>query len=328
MYIKAFCSVTDLYFLLKFSLFVVNKKEPMGDSQGVVKLDWNFEGWRDKTKAIKEEIKRQSEANELFFVKNAKKINLADLQESTGNIYTFGIMGMSGSAVVNLLRHVIMEYREKDSGPFYLKFAADKKFKVELMPTPLLPGNGLIKVVGRLKYYDYPEMCTLLSKSGVTSKGLGDMCYKLNTSGMKSALFNAVSPMNELHFMLLFEIARRLVRGADGKPISTDPPLDLLPVGVIIGRIIEMLRLEKDAALSYERLFGAQQELNWFTEPNIILKRKKMQAINSLYFEKFVKGQADEVPFIRRFQEENKNGYIIKTLQDYLDDLEEIFGKM
>lgn len=120
----------------------------MGDSQGVVKLDWNFEGWRDKTKAVKEEIKRQSEANDLFFVKNAKKINLADLQESTGNIYTFGIMGMSGSAVVNLLRHVIMEYREKDSGPFYLKFAVDKKFKVELMPTPLLPGNGLIKVVG------------------------------------------------------------------------------------------------------------------------------------------------------------------------------------
>ena len=281
----------------------------MGDSQGVVKLDWNFEGWRDKTKAIKEEIKRKSEANELFFVKNAKKINLADLQESTGNIYTFGIMGMSGSAVVNLLRHVIMEYREKDSGPFYLKFAADKKFKVELMPTPLLPGNGLIKVVGRLKYYDYPEMCTLLSKSGVTSKGLGDMCYKLNTSGMKSALFNAVSPMNELHFMLPFKIARRLGRGADGKPISTDPPLELLPVG----RIIEMLRLEKDAALSYERLFGAQQELNWFTEPNIILKRKKMQAINSLYFEKFVKGQADEVPFIRRFLEENKKGIHYKN---------------
>ena len=309
MYIKAFCSVTDLYFLLKFSLFVVNKKKPMGDSQDVVKLDWNFEGWRDKTKAIKEEIKRQSEANELFFVKNAKKINLADLQESTGNIYTFGIMGMSGSAVVNLLRHVIMEYREKDSGPFYLKFAADKKFKVELMPTPLLPGNGLIKVVGRLKYYDYPEMCTLLSKSGVTSKGLGDMCYKLNTSGMKSALFNAVSLMNELHFMLPFKIARRLGRGADGKPISTDPPLELLPVA----RIIEMLRLEKDAALSYERLFGAQQELNWFTEPNIILKRKKMQAINSLYFEKFVKGQADEVPFIRRFLEENKKGIHYKN---------------
>ena len=67
-----------------------------------MKLDWNFEGWRDKTKAIKEEIKRKSEANELFFVKNAKKINLADLQESTGSIYAFGIMGMSGSAVLNI----------------------------------------------------------------------------------------------------------------------------------------------------------------------------------------------------------------------------------
>lgn len=301
----------------------------MGDSKDVVKLDWNFEGWKDKTKAMKEEIKRQSEANELFFVKNAKEVNLASLLESS-SIYTFMIMGMSGYAVVNLLRSITKEYREKDSGPFFLKFAADKKFKVELMPTTLCPGHGLIKVVGRLKYYDYPEMCSLLTKSGVTSKGLGDMCYKLNTKGMKSALYNAVSPMNELHFMLLFEIARRLVRDTNGKPISTEPALDLLPVGVIVGRIIELLRLEKEkeAVLSYEKVFGAQQELNWFTEPNIILKRKKMQEINKVYFEQFVKGQESEVPFIRRFLEENKNGYIIKTLQGYLDELKEVFGEM
>lgn len=245
----------------------------MAERNDVVKLDWNFEGWKDKTKAIKEEFKRQSEANEIFFVKNAKEINLAQFQES--NIYTFAIMGLSGIAVVNLLRRIIMEYREKDSGPFLLKFAADKKFKVELMPTALCPGHGLIKLVGRLKYYDYPEMCSLLSKSGVTNKGLGDMCYKLNTKGMKSALFNAVSPMNELHFMSLFEIARRLVRDSNGKPITTEPALDLLPSGVIIGRMIELLRVEKDAVLSYEKVFGAQQELNWVSEPNTIFWLKK-----------------------------------------------------
>ena len=300
----------------------------MAESDRVVKLEWKMEGWKDKTKALKEEMKRQSEANELFFVKNAKEINLADFQESHSNKYTFGIMGMTGAAVVNLLRRIIMEYRETDSGPYFMKFAADKKFKVELMPTALYPGHGLIKVVGRLKYYSYPEMCCLLAKSGVTSKGLGDMTYKLNTKGMKSALFNAVSPMNELHFMLLFEIARRLVRDSDGKPVSTDPALDLLPVGVVIGRVIELLRVEKDAVLSYEKVFGDQQPLNWFTENNTILKRQKMAAINKMYFEKFVKGQEEEVPFIRRFLEENKNGYIIKTLEGYLDDLKEVFGEM
>lgn len=300
----------------------------MAEASNIVKLEWGLEGWKDKTKAIKEEIKRQSEANELFFVKNAKEINLTEFQESPNKIYTFGIMGMSGAAVVNLLRRIIMEYREKDSGPFFFKFAADKKFKVELMPTALFPGHGLIKVVGRLKYYSYPEMCCLLAKSGVTSKGLGDMTYKLNTRGMKSALFNAVSPMNELHFMLLFEIARRLVRDSNGKPVSTDPAIDLLPVGVIIGRIIELLRVEKDAVLSYEKVFGDHQQLNWFTENNTIIKRQRMQAINKIYFDKFVKGQENEVPFIRRFLEENKNGYIIKTLQGYLDDLKEVFGEI
>ena len=312
-------------FPISFSSLKENERT-MGDSKDVEKLDWNFEGWKDKTKAMKEELKRQSEANELFFVKNAKAMNLADFQEV--NSHTFSIMGMSGATLVNLLRCIIMENREKDSGPFFLKFAADKKFKVELMPTALCPGHGLIKVVGRLKYYDYPEMCALLSKSGVTSKGLGDMCYKLNTKGMKSALFNAISPINELHFMLLFEVARRLVRDSNGQSMSTDPALDLLPTGVIIGRIIELLRMEKDAVLSYEKVFGAQQELNWVSEPNLILKRKKMQEINKLYFEKLVRGQENEVPFIRRFLEENKNGYIIKTLKGYLDDLKEVFGEM
>ena len=109
--------------------------------------------------------------------------------------------------------------------------------------------------VGRLKYYSYPEMCSLLAKSGVTNKSLGDMTYKLNTKGMMSALFNAGSPMNELHFMLLFEIARRLVRDSDRKLVSTDPALDLLPVGFVIGRVIELLRVEKDVVLSYEKAY-------------------------------------------------------------------------
>ena len=100
----------------------------MGESDSVVKLEWKMEGWKDKTKALKEEMKRQSEANELFFVKNAKEINLTEFQESHSNKYTFGIMGMTGAAVVNLLRRIIMEYRETDSGPYFMKFAADKKF--------------------------------------------------------------------------------------------------------------------------------------------------------------------------------------------------------
>ena len=300
----------------------------MGESEMVVRLEWDLEGWKNSTKATKEEFKRQCEANELFFVKNAKKIDLTSFQESPENIYTFSIMGMTGAALVNLLRCVIMEYREKDSGPFFFKFAADKKFRVELMPTALHPGHGLIKVVGRLKYYSYPDMCALLSKSGVTNKGLGDMVFKLNTKGMMSAFFNAISPLNELHFMLLFEVARRLVRDSNGKPLSTDPALDLLPVGVIIGRIIELLRVEKESVLNYEKLFGTQQEHNWFIENNTILKRQKMMALNKIYFEKIIKAQENEISFIRRFMEENKNGYIIKTLKGLLEDLKEVFGEM
>lgn len=165
-------------------------------------------------------------------------------------------MGLSGVVVVNFLCCIIMEYWEKDSGFFLLKFVVDKKFKVELMLIVFCLGYGLIKFVGWLKYYDYFEMCFLLFKSGVINKGFGDMCYKLNIKGMKLVFFNVVSFMNEFYFMLLFEIVWRLVWDFNGKLIIMEFVLDLFLFGVIIGCMIELLRVEKDVVLSYEKVFG------------------------------------------------------------------------
>lgn len=296
--------------------------------KGVFCLGEHVEGWVDKTKAAKEEIKRQSEANETFFVKNAKTIELASFQDSAVDVYTFNMIGMTGAALINLLRHVIVTYRDKESWPFYFKFAHDKKFKVELMPTPQQPGNGLVKVVGRLKYYSYPDMCAILTKSGVTSKGLGQMTFKLNTEGMKSAMHNVISPINELHFMLLFEVARRLVRDEDGQPVGTEPALDQLPVGVVVGRIIHML-LTDDELLDYNKVFGSRGEFNCFSDPiNAILRRKQILALNKLYFEEIVQPEKAEDGVLRQFLEENKAGYVIKTVQGYLNELRNNFGEV
>lgn len=165
-------------------------------------------------------------------------------------------MGMIGVVVVNFLCCIIMEYWEMDSGFYFMKFVVDKKFKVEFMFIELYLGYGLIKVVGRLKYYLYLEMCFLLVKSGVMSKGLGDMIYKLNIKGMKFVLFNVVSFMNEFYFMLLFEIVWRLVWDFDGKFVLIDFVFDFFLVGVVIGCVIEFLCVEKDVVLSYEKVFG------------------------------------------------------------------------
>lgn len=144
-------------------------------------------------------------------------------------------MGMSGVVIVNFFCVIIMEYCEIDSGFYYFKFVVDKRFKVEFMFIVFYFGYGLIKVVGRLKYYFYYEMCVLLVKSGVISKGFGDMMYKLNIKGMKFVLFNVVSFMNEFYFMLFFEIVWRLVWDLNGKLVLIDFVFDLFFLGVIIG---------------------------------------------------------------------------------------------
>ena len=295
-------------------------------SKGVYELGDAHEGWMDRTKAAKKEYKRQCEANETFFVKEAPKLVLSDYLENPEDMCTFNITGMKASVIVNLLRCVIEEYRTKeDSDPFLFKFAEDKKFRLELMPTAGQPGNGLVRVVGNIKYYGYPEMNDILHKAGVTSKGLGDLLFKLNTQGIKSALFNDISPMNVLHFMLLFEIARRLVRGPNGKPISTDPTVDKVPTGFVISRMIELSRHNE---LDFADVLSSHKPYNAFIEINPVLKQKKVVLLNGRYFEHLVMATQDTPEEVRKFFGGTKKGYVLKTLEGSLHELKELFGSV
>ena len=294
----------------------------------VLDFGYQFQGWKDRTKALKTEFQRQCLANEQFFVTEPPPVDPSAFLEDPDNESTFLITGMKASAIVNLLRCLIIQCRHKSGGPFYFKFADDKKFKLELIPTDAKPGNGLLKVVGRMKYTTYPEMSGMLRKAGVTSKGLGDMIFKLNTQGMKSAFYNAISPMNELHFMMLFEVARRLVRGGDGQPISTEPEDEKMPYGVIMARIIKLLQTEENGHFAYEDLFNVQGKYNCFTDPNIIKRKQKINALNVAFFEKIVKPLSSENEAMEIFLQSQKNSVVIKTTQGYLQELREAFGEV
>ncbi|XP_032221325.2 uncharacterized protein LOC116603754 isoform X2 [Nematostella vectensis] len=292
--------------------------------KGVFRLGEGVEGWLDKTKAVKEEYKRQCEANEQFFVKEAAPVKMAPLNDPSEGKIILDIKGLKGYELVNLLRCVIDQYRNTELGPFFFQFADDKKFKLELMPTASQPGNGLVKSVGRLKYYSYPDMCNMLVNAGVTSKGLGNMISKLNTEGMKSALHNQISPINELHFMLMFEVAKRLVRGPHGFPVASQPELDQLPIGVAIARMI-ILFCKGKTYLDYETVFGAQDKYNPFLDTSVVLRRQKIVALNKAFFEAEVRGQIKELPLIGQFLKYH-NGYVLKSVEGYLQELRDAFG--
>ena len=295
-------------------------------SNGTYELGVNIEGWTDRAKATKEEYRRQCEANEVFFVKEAPRFNLSDYIENIEDTCTFNITGLNAAVIVNLLRCVIEEYRtDENSGPFLFKFAEDKKFRLELLPTAGQPGNGLIRVVGKLKYYNYPEMNDVLHKAGVTNKGLGDMLLKLNIQGIRSALFNDISPINELHFMLLFEIARKLVQGPNGKPVSTNPAVDNVPTGLVISRMIELLRQNE---VDFANVLSFEGQYNSFIEVNPVLKKKKIVLLNGCYHDHVVMAAHSSSEKVKTFLDEAKQNYVIKTLEGYLHELTEFFGSM
>jgi hypothetical protein len=290
---------------------------------GVFNIGHNLEGWVDKAKGIKEEYRRQSIANEQYFIKNVPQLDLKSLNTSADpSRFIFNVSGLKGIEIVNLLRCTINEYKDDELGPVYFQFAEDKKFKLELLPTATQPGNGLIKTVGRLKYYTYPDMNQMLKAGGVTSKGLGIMLQKLNTTGLKSALHNQISPMNELHFMLLFEIAKRLVRDPNGFSMSSEPELDQLPIGVAVSRMITLFCRGK-SYLDYQDVFGSQDKYNPFADSSVVLRRQKINALNKAFFEFEIKTQVENV-FIGMFLK-NHNGHVIKTVDGYLEELDMAF---
>ncbi|KAK3747541.1 hypothetical protein QZH41_004801 [Actinostola sp. cb2023] len=273
---------------------------PLEEKQkGVFWLGPDLEGWIDKTKALKEEFRRQSDANEMYFYKNLPQLDVKSLNISdNASKYIYNVTDLKGVDVVNLIRCVINEYREFEAGPFFFQFAEDKKFKLELLPTATQPGNGLIKTVGRRKYYTYHDICSMLKTAGVTSKGLGIMLQKLNTSGLKSALHNQISPMNELHFMLLFEIARRLVRGPHGFSMASEPEIDQLPIGVAVARMITLF-CKGNYCLNYEAVFGAGDKYNPFVDNSVVLRKQKIYALNKIFFD--AESFLSHCPFGRTF---------------------------
>lgn len=298
---------------------------PLEEKQkGVFWLGPDLEGWLDKTKALKEEFRRQSDANEMYFAKNQPKLDLRGLNISEDpSKFIYNVLDLKGIEIVNLIRSILNEYHHSETGPFFFQFGEDKKFKLELLPTATQPGNGLIKSVGRRKYYAYPDICAMLKSAGVTSKGLGIMLQKLNTSGLKPAMHNQISPMNELHFMLLYEISRRLVRGPHGFSLSTEPEFDQLPIGPAVARMITLF-CKGNYCLNYEAVFGVQDKFNPFIDTSVVLRRQKIYALNKLFYDAEIRSQASDNPYISKFLKYH-NGYIIKTTTGFMEELDMAF---
>ena len=215
-------------------------------------------------------------------------------QDWTGKVYD--ITGFYGQKVVALLSLIVNDKDQFTKGKtFYLlirpspKDEVEELFRFKAAPSPHQPGNAvvLLRPRGRERFKrgsakSYEELNGALKAS---YEKLDDGGRKFSdttsfASNMKQLFKNNAQiddlpqPTFEAYMILLFEIARRLVKIE--KPSERKEEFDVLPIGSAIARLIKLLDLR---LCSFEQVFLQGSKFHCFTgKPHV--RRKAIEEIN------------------------------------------------
>ena len=217
-------------------------------------------------------------------------------QDWTGKVYD--ITGFYGQKVVALLSLIVNDKDQFTKGKtFYLlirrspKDEVEELFRLKADPSPDQPGNAVVflrprrrkrfkrgsaksyeELNGDLKaFYEKPD--DEGRKFSDTTSFARDMkqLFKNNAAQID----DLPQPTFEAYMILLFEIARRLVKIE--KPSESKEEFDVLPIGSAIARLIKLLELRNQC--SFEEVFLQGSRFHCFTgKPDV--RRKAIEEIN------------------------------------------------
>ena len=189
-------------------------------------------------------------------------------------IYLYDITGFHAQKVVAVLVHIIND-REKFTinKNFYLMIKHDAKveelFRLTARPTTHQPGNGIISMRPRGEE-------RFAKSSGKTYEQLIEALKKRYQDTItftrdirKIFLNNKVSDCDfpqvtlEAYMVLLFEIARRLVKLKE--PSEIKEQFDVLPIGSAIVGIFKLLEYGKDEVCTFEDVFSSDGRFHFFS---------------------------------------------------------------
>jgi len=213
-------------------------------------------------------------------------------QEWTGPVYD--ITGFHGQQVVAVLSQIVNDRNQfKEDKMFYLlirnssedneKAEYEPLYALEAHPTVDQPGNGrvFLRPEGRVEFPKYGK------RYGVLKADLETEYYKTNTPSfaedIKKLLKDNTRNENipeatmETYMILLFEIARRLVKNdLIANPSKRKKAFDRLPIGSAVARLINLLELNVS---SFDDVFSWKGRFNCFKgEPHE--RKKVIQTIN------------------------------------------------
>ena len=278
---------------------------------------------------LEAEIQRQSQAHENFFVDEPlypvdledlgleKDLLPDDLKKLNGKF--FRIAGWSASEVVALLSCIVNHWKMNKT--FYLLLnKADcneplhEVFRLQARPTKNQPGNGIVvmRPSDRKKFpaaKKYDEITGVIAAKYENENEAKERSSERFWEDLQKLFHDNTSADSipdvalEVYLLLLFEIARRLVRQPDQKPsggatAGKKEALDCLPIGVAIAR---MLVVKPD----FRKVFLKGEEFDCFSVPSAAKRRKRIINLNEAF--------------------RSHQGVRLKSKEDYLKELENAF---
>lgn len=188
-----------------------------------------------------------------------------NMRQLKGHVYD--ITGFDAEKVVALLSRIVNDRQEfKPDKTFYLLLNShepgqddnrEKFFKFAPNPSRDQPGNAMVSR-GLEKGLTYNELnADLKSKYNGNTKSFAQHIKKLFQNNSKVPE-NFPQATFEVYILLLFEIARRLVR--EDAPTRKKEELDDLPIGSAIARSVKLLELGKEETCSFDDVFCSSSD--------------------------------------------------------------------
>ena len=183
-----------------------------------------------------------------------------NMRQLKGHVYD--ITGFDAEKVVALLSRIVNDRQEfEPDKTFYLLLNShepgqddnrEKFFKFAPKPSRDQPGNAIVSL-GLEKGLTYNELNADLKSNYDENTNLFAQHIKSLFQNNSEVPENCPQATFEVYILLLFEIARRLVR--ENAPTRKKEKLDDLPIGSAIARSVKLLELGKKETCSFDDVF-------------------------------------------------------------------------
>ena len=228
-------------------------------------------------------LAKQIHASKTFFVSQLPSFECyplaeidisSDIKRFKGPKYNIG--GFDGQEVVSVLSGIVSDDEQfKTNKTFYLLIQGNPEddleelFRVQARPTKHQPGNAVVflrprgkKTFKRGSAKSYEELNGALKAhyKTDTKQFAADIKQLLKNNEQFEGLPQATT---EAYMLLLFEIARRLVKSEN--PSDKKEAFDILPIGSAIARLIQLLERGDEKTCIFEDVFLPGGRFHCFT---------------------------------------------------------------